>query len=149
MPGSNPINRRFLFVDDDPDDADMFCEALSKIGPTMECLTVQNGVGLFEFLAKDGAPDVIFLDINMPMMNGWECLKRLKMMDTFKNIPTIMYSTSSASRDVKLAYDLGAEVFLTKPENFKELAGILQVVATNSKESIPSQLSGFKSFKVN
>jgi CheY-like chemotaxis protein len=146
-----PLNRKFLLVDDDVDDAKIFCEALTRKVPDTECHTVESGLDLFERLAKPdlGRPDVIFLDINMPIMNGWDCLKKLKDDSAYRNIPTIMYSTSSAKKDVDMAYSLGAEVFLTKPEDFRELAKILEIVASSSGGSLLSRLKGFESVKVN
>src|ERR1700755_3350869 len=92
-----PLKRKFLLADDDADDADLFCEALTNVKPPVVCTTVENGFKLFETLAKTGndRPDVIFLDINMPIMDGWECLKRLNSDSHYKHIPAIMYSTSS------------------------------------------------------
>lgn len=117
----------------------------------MECHTAENGVELFEFLSKyyPDKPDVIFLDINMPIMNGWECLRKLKDNSVYKSIPIIMYSTSSARRDIDLAYKLGVQLFLTKPEDFRELSSILKIVATSSQDSFARELKGFKSVKMN
>jgi CheY-like chemotaxis protein len=146
-----PLNRKFLLADDDSDDAALFCEAVTRIGPVLQCVTVENGVELFELLSRHedtGEPDVIFLDINMPLMDGWDCLKKLKNSN-YRNIPTIMYSTSSAKRDIDMAYSLGAILFVTKPENFKELCNILQVVASSTRDSLVSRLSGFDSVKLN
>lgn len=85
----------------------------------------------------------------MPVMNGWECLKRLKGNSYYKGIPIIMYSTSGAKMDVDLAYDLGVDLFLTKPEDFGELSSILEIVATTSRDSLSRQLKGFKCVKMN
>lgn len=145
-----PLIRKFLLADDDTDDANLFCEAISQI-KSAECYTVENGMELFKLLTKHNVnnPDVIFLDINMPIMNGWECLKKLKDNTDYNSIPIIMYSTSSAKRDIDMAYSLGAQLFLTKPEDFGELSQILEVVATSSRDTLLSQLRGFKSVKVN
>jgi CheY-like chemotaxis protein len=147
----NLLNRKFLLADDDADDANLFCEALSGIASVMRCYTAENGVALFELLSSQypEVPDVIFLDINMPIMNGWECLKRLKSSTDYQSIPIFMYSTSSAKKDIDMAYGLGAMLFLTKPEDFRELAQILEVVATSSKDSLLRELKGFKSVKLN
>lgn len=128
----------------------MFCEAVAGIGPETECHTAENGIELFDLLSKHKAnrPDIIFLDINMPVMNGWECLQQLKNNTQYNSIPIIMYSTSSAKKDIDMAYDLGALLFVTKPEDFRELSSILHVVASNTKESLPSHLKGFRSVKV-
>lgn len=75
-----PVRTRFLIAYDDDDDASLFCEALCKIANAMTCYKVENGREVFEFLARPEIekPEVTFSDINMPIMNGWECLKRLK-----------------------------------------------------------------------
>ena len=82
-------------------------------------------------------------------MNGWECLRKLKESPGYQSIPIIMYSTSSAKKDIDMAYSLGALLFLTKPDNFKELSTILEIVATCSPESLLSRLREFQSVKVN
>jgi CheY-like chemotaxis protein len=138
-------------VDDDADDAEIFCHTLSRRVPGTECHSVENGLQLFDHLSNRPTekPDIIFLDINMPMMDGWECLKKLKESSSYKTIPTIMYSTSSAKRDIEMAYRLGAQLFVTKPEDITELAEILKIVASHSQESLRGHLWGFNSVKVN
>ena len=142
------VKTKFLLADDDLDDASLFCEALSDIDPALKCHTVENGRQVFEFLSHQiNRPDVIFLDINMPIMNGWDCLRKLKEDSGFKNIPTIMYSTSSAKKDIEMAYGLGAFAFLSKPEEFHELSNILKTVAITPQDSLIQHLSTFKSMK--
>lgn len=147
----NYLNRKFLLVDDDADDAILFCEALSLAIPDRECHTVGNGLELFKLLSDPitDKPDIIFLDINMPKMDGWECLRKLKATSDLQNIPTIMYSTSSAKQDIDMAYNLGAMLFVSKPEDFRELVTILGIVASNSQQSLLNHLKGFKSVKIN
>jgi CheY-like chemotaxis protein len=143
------LRTKFLLADDDTDDATLFCEALTMIAPVMECFTAESGRDLFALLAErhPEKPDIIFLDINIPVMNGWECLRKLKESEDYRDIPVIMYSTSAAKRDVQMAYSLGAMVFLTKPEDFSELCGILEVVATNALDSMMKNLRGFASVR--
>lgn len=137
-----------MLVDDDIDDADIFCEAIRHLN-WVECLTAENGLQLFSLLSEHSIhdSDVIFLDINMPLMDGWECLKKLKGSADYSNIPIIMYSTSSAKRDIDKAYSLGAQLFLTKPESFRDLSSILEIVANNPQESLVSQLKGFRNIQ--
>ena len=143
------MKTRFLIADDDTDDAGLFCEALHQVAPEkMHCLKVENGRQLFDLLSHESKlPDIIFLDINMPLMNGWECLKKLKAEIKYRNIPAVMYSTSSSRRDIDLAYELGASLFVTKPEDFDELCGILEIFAKNSEE-LPGSLKKFASVKI-
>jgi CheY-like chemotaxis protein len=144
------LKTRFLLADDDGDDAELFCEALIQIDAGIECRMVDNGKKLFELLLRpDGdLPDIIFLDINMPIVDGWECLKGLKENRSFSHIPVVMYSTSSAKKDVERAYNSGALVFLTKPEDFDELCEILKIVAVHPIDSILHPLSKFTSVKM-
>lgn len=134
-------------MDDDADDASIFCEALEKTGSNVEFLTAENGLKLFELLLKE-RPDVIFLDINMPKMGGWESLKSLKNNSSYSGIPVIMYSTSSAKKDIQRAYNLGALLFITKPEDFTELSKILEIVAAGLQEEQIRRLKEFTSIRV-
>ena len=145
-----PVNTRFLIVDDDTDDANLFCEALHEIAPMMICLKAENGRDVLAMLSqqKDPEPDIIFLDLNMPIMNGWECLHKLKDALSFRGIPIVIYSTSSAKRDVDLAYNLGAILYLTKPEDFRELRKILEIMASNPQEAWLEDLARFANVRV-
>ena len=110
-------------IDDDPDDAFFFSQALSELGLSTDFRYIGNGMEtLPELLKKDGYhPDVIFLDINMPLTDGWECLRDLKSLAEFRSIPIVMYSTSDIEREGSAAADVGAAAFMTKPTTFDEL----------------------------
>ena len=141
---------KFLLVDDDEDDAVLFCEEVTSLDPVMKCYKAENGQQVFDLLSRyrPEKPDVIFLDINMPVMDGWECLRRLKEDSDYRHIPVIMYSTSSARKDVEKAYNLGAFTFLTKPESMRELSKILHVVAKTPQQSLLNELQSFDSVKM-
>lgn len=135
-----------MLVDDDADDVASFCEALEGGSTSIEFQTAENGIGLFEILLTY-RPDVIFLDINMPIMGGWDCLRRLKSSLEYQRIPVIVFSTSSAKRDIDMAYSLGALLFVTKPEDFSELSDILRIVAKGLQDAEINSLKEFKSVK--
>ncbi|HEY6901475.1 MAG TPA: response regulator [Puia sp.] len=121
--------KRFLLIDDDSDDRELFTEALSLVEPGIICeMATDAEEGLARLRKSDEAPDLIFLDINLPAMNGWQFLSKLKTEDGLSHIPVIMYSTSSNARDRKTALELGALCFITKPDAFRSLKGILGVV---------------------
>jgi CheY-like chemotaxis protein len=145
-----PVHTKFLLADDDADDASLFCEALCRIASDIECYQVENGSEVLDFLSSEQnvQPDVIFLDINMPIMNGWDCLRKLQNDSKYRAIPTIVYSTSSTKKDVDTAYSLGASLFLTKPEDFNELCKIVEIVATNPHDRLVQQLQSFESVKM-
>jgi CheY-like chemotaxis protein len=123
----------FLLADDDRDDAELFGEALSSLEPPVHFRHVEDGKLVFEFLANENnpKPDLIFLDLNMPGMSGWQCLAKLKNDIYLQRIPVIMYSTSSHPRDKEIAIELGAIGFVTKPSDFKILRRVLQDIDTN------------------
>ena len=112
-----------MIVDDDEDDIDFFCEALAEIDASVQYLTASNGVDALNKLRSDEnvLPHVIFLDLNMPLMDGKQLLKELKSDYTLKDIPAIIYSTSSMPTDIEETKALGATHFLTKPSSFKKL----------------------------
>jgi CheY-like chemotaxis protein len=126
------MRKRFLLIDDDGDDRALFSEALALVDPVIICDEAVDGQDALARLQSASAdkPDMIFLDINLPIMNGWQFLTKLKSDETYRNIPVIMYSTSSNERDKHTAGRLGALCFITKPHAFKLLKNILGVVVT-------------------
>jgi CheY-like chemotaxis protein len=134
------MNSIFLLIDDDVDDSELFREALEETDRSVFLHCSENGEEALKLLKEIDKPSIIFLDINMPRMNGWECLKKLKSSAEYKDIPVIMYSTSSHQREVDIAIDLGALSFFTKPHSYLELKnmikGVLEKIETGTLESI-------------
>ena len=82
--------------------------------------------GLNYFLEKGSdLPDLIFLDINMPIMSGWQCLTEFKKAGHLKHIPVIMFTTSSQPKEKELAKELGAQDFIIKPSEYKALKQLI------------------------
>ena len=132
-----------MLADDDSDDADMFQEVLSEIDPAIIFHRSWNGFGVLETLEDKSLehPDIIFLDINMPGMDGWQCLSKLKNSPAYRDIPVIIYSTSSHLRDAEIALDLGALCFITKPSDFNTLKKILQIIVLNLNGNLSQAMS--------
>lgn len=104
-----------MIVDDDEDDRFFFRSAIRKNNPSFECIEAKNGDDALKQLGKTkNLPDFIFLDLNMPKMDGRQCLIELKKDKTLKEIPVIIYSTSEYNVDINLTKELGADYFLTK-----------------------------------
>ena len=124
------MNKRFLVIDDDSDDRELFSEALASVDPEIVCDQANDGAeALRRLTSQDGdKPDIVFLDINMPVMNGWQFLTRLKSEELYKNIPVIVYTTSSNLKDRQIADDLGALCFITKPHAYGRLKNLLGIV---------------------
>lgn len=119
-----------LFVDDDPDDYDIFCEALRTANSNIKCIHAPDGKAAIDLL-RDGIPklpDYIFLDVNMPIMGGKECLIRIKEIPKAKNIPVIMYSTTKNPKEIIEYKQLGAKEFVVKPGTFEMLVNTLKKI---------------------
>lgn len=129
-------------ADDDQDDAELFGEALTAIDPPVRFQHVSDGRAVFKFLNNDSdrKPDIIFLDLNMPEMSGWQCLAKLKNDISLREIPVIMYSTSTNPRDREIAGELGAVGFVTKPTDFKLLTKILTSLSQSTPENLKNAL---------
>lgn len=118
-----------LLVDDDPDDRLTFFEVLNMVAPTTKYLEAgdgREGLQLLDTLVE--MPDYVFLDLNMPTMNGRICLRFIKENPRTKDIPVIMYSTTISPKDRLLFQSINVQ-FLEKPDTYdvlkKELKKIL------------------------
>lgn len=113
-----------ILADDDFDDAELFGSVLSDVAPNITFVHVEDGRDLLR-LTETLLPDAVFLDINMPRVDGWQCLKQLRESMIGERIPIFMYSTSSHARDQQLCRELGATGFITKPSEIKVLQRVL------------------------
>jgi CheY-like chemotaxis protein len=108
--------KTIFLIDDDADDREIFAELIETDHPSIILQQAVNGAAAFEKLRSEDLtkPDLIFLDLNMPVMDGWTFLELIKKDTHLKNIPVIIYTTSSNETDKKFAKDNGAAHFLTK-----------------------------------
>ncbi|MDO6810954.1 response regulator [Zobellia galactanivorans] len=120
------------YADDDEDDRMFFAEAVQDIYPEVEMKLFSNGKLLLNHilsaLTTGIIPKIIFLDLNMPVMNGFECLVQLKKNDLLNKIPVIIYSTSSFEEDRRKTLDMGALYFLTKETSLNKMHSQLKEV---------------------
>lgn len=120
-------NQLLFLVDDDIDDHEIFKSALAKVDKHLALHTATNGYEALEALSTANTlPDYIFVDLNMPRMGGMQFLKEIKQTETLKDIPVIIYTTSSSPGDIAKTKELGAVTFVTKPSRFSELCSFLQ-----------------------
>lgn len=118
-----------FLIDDDTDDQEIFVLALEEVFTSYHCVTAKNGVEALEKLKSgDVKPDYIFLDLNMPRMNGKQCLAEIKKESALNSIPVIIYSTSSESQHKEQMITMGASAFVTKPPVIPELIASLKDV---------------------
>jgi len=135
-------NYTCFLIDDDADDREIFAMALEDADKSYNCVTAKNGVDALEKLNSNEkfVPDYIFLDLNMPMLSGKECLKELKKISRLSHVPVIIYSTSSHEKDIEETKQMGASYFLTKPSDIRVLTNILTRII--DKQESPYLLKG-------
>lgn len=126
------MNRqKVLIVDDDPDDRMTITDAIKACDATVECYELQNGNQVSEYLSQkftSGLPSFILLDLNMPGKDGKEVIRELKSDSRFISIPIIVLTTSSSSRERNESYNLGANCFITKPQDYSSFKNLLAAV---------------------
>ncbi len=132
---------KIYIADDDYDDRDFFMEALNSIPLNTKVSQFDNGVDLMDKLFTDVTlPHVIFLDLYMPIMDGFECLMDIRNFKKFNNIYIIAYSSIYRDREVNQLKLDGANQFLKKSSSFKELKELLlkslSLVSVNKKEEL-------------
>jgi CheY-like chemotaxis protein len=114
-------NMSIYLAEDDEDDAMLFKEAIAGMSSGVYLTILCNGDKLMKLLAvNEVLPDVIFLDLNMPLKDGFKCLEEIKEHTAWRNIRTVILSTTSDDRQVKKCYSLGADTFITKSPNYHE-----------------------------
>ncbi len=116
-----------LLADDDLDDCIMFEKALKELPINTNLKTVYDGDDLLKELSlkNNGLPDLIFLDLNMPRINGAECLHIIKTSEELKKIPVIIFSTSIHETLARKLIDKGAKECIQKPSSFRELKNVI------------------------
>ena len=122
------ISRSIFLVDDDADDQEIFIDALREVDANVHCHTSNDGIDALRKLAEGLQPDLIFLDLNMPRVNGKQVLKEMKSTEGVLHIPVIIYTTSNAREDIDTTLQLGASHYITKPSRFEELCNTLRDV---------------------
>jgi len=113
-----------LLIDDDHDDQLVFTIIIEKLNRSIRCVTADNALEGLQKLEADPIfiPDSIFLDLNMPGINGIDCLARIKANSRLANIPVVIYTTSSRQEDVLRAKRLGAAAYIVKSFDIPEIS---------------------------
>jgi CheY-like chemotaxis protein len=116
-----------LFIDDDSDDQEIFRFAVHNLGLPVTFVPASDGVEALRILNEDKnfVPDLIFLDLNMPMMNGKECLSELRKIQRLSTVPIVIFTTSSNDNDLKETQKLGATDFITKQASLEQLKSLI------------------------
>jgi CheY-like chemotaxis protein len=123
-----------LIAEDDDGHAELIVEGLRETGLKNQIIRFDNGSDIWDYLVdvhKEGGTEnnaeyLVMLDINMPLVDGTEVLRRIKNRDDMKNIPVIMLTTTDDPREIEKCYQLGCNVYITKPVEFIKFAETLQ-----------------------
>jgi CheY-like chemotaxis protein len=125
-----------LCIDNDPEDIEFFCDAVKKVDPRITCLSATAGQDALNLLSSihgsQQLPGYIFLDVNMPQMNGKDTLKAIRKNDRYNSVQIVMLSTGLSPRDYGEYKQLGADDFMSKANSFQDLCGNLEIILKKS-----------------
>lgn len=136
-----------ILAEDDIDDQILFEEAVTESEVPVLLKVLGDGEKLMCYLRNlsDTKPDVIFLDLNMPCLNGFECLDLIRNNEKLKEIPVVIFSTSVSKTDILNTYNKGANLYFPKPYSFQQLVESLTKLFKMEKEEI-QQRRGIETF---
>jgi len=124
-----PLINSVILADDDIDDIDIFKEAISSIDGNIKLEIVKNGRELMSLLSHM-LPDLLFLDLEMPQKNGLECLVEIRGDKKLKDIPTVVFSSTTRPSNIQTAYEMGGHLFLVKSPVYSELTTAIKAVVS-------------------
>lgn len=121
-----------ILADDDQDDRDFFSDAFAELKMQTKVSLFNDGQQLMDYLNHPNSilPQILFLDLNMPIKSGMECLKEIKQNSQFKDIAVAIYSTSASDEDIEDTFVKGANIYIKKPSSFDTLKKILSEIVT-------------------
>ena len=122
-----------LCIDDDQDDLELFQEAIRNVSPLHHCMVTRNGKEGMKLL-ETLTPDLIFLDINMPGLGGWDIVKMIRARRDLDDVPVYMLSTSQNVSELETFMRMGASKCLVKPSSFHELCEIFRTVISDKEK---------------
>lgn len=121
---------KIILAEDDKEDQELFIDALDETDVSSEVTTVENGQQLMDTL-KDKSkpdPDIIFIDVDMPVKGGKQALEEIKKDDELRDIPSVMLSTWSHPADIEDTFAKGADLYVQKPNSFAGFVLLLKKV---------------------
>lgn len=113
--------KKIIIAEDDEEDVDLFKDVLKDLAVDVHLQVAANGVELIKMLEDaEVFPELIFLDLNMPLKNGMLCLEEIRLNQHWKSVKVIILSTSSHQDQIKAAYDKGADYYMVKLSNYND-----------------------------
>jgi CheY-like chemotaxis protein len=143
MTQSLPPKSLVLYADDDPDDIELISEAFQAYSNDLELMTFSDGIELLKFIESidpfHASPCLFILDINMPRLNGKETLRRLRRLDSFADVPAVLFSTSSLPADAAFAKNFNAG-FVTKPLHTNQVHHIIDEIIQHCSDNVKKNI---------
>ena len=135
------MNTNLFLAEDDDEDIMFFTDIISDISPDIQITVAKNGIELMSLLkAEKLLPDFIFLDLNMPIKTGFECLKEIRSSEKWKAIKIVILTTSSQREQIKEVYKMGADLYLQKPNSYSTFRDTLSKCLQMDWESLKTIL---------
>lgn len=130
---SIPSYKHIMLADDDRDDIELFEFAVKECSVNIKVSTAEDGQMLIELLEKESVPDVIVLDLNMPGMSGYDCLRAIRKNKKYNDVPVIIFSTSSTEKDIDYCFSNGANYYIVKPSDFNDFRHLINDMCNGTK----------------
>jgi len=133
---AEPREVSILLVEDDPGHARLIEKNLRRSGITNRLVTAGDGQQALDYLHGEGdfagseaaSPLLVLLDLNLPVLNGYQVLQRMKADERLKRIPVIILTTTDDTREVERCYDLGCNVYITKPVDYHDFSDAIRKI---------------------
>lgn len=119
-----------LLVEDNPDDEQLILRALRQAGVTDTVEVTRNGREAIEYLLNSAPPRLILLDLKLPKLGGLEVLQAIRLDNQTRMIPVVVFTSSIEKTDVLTSYDLGANSYIRKPVDYRQLTEVVKLIVT-------------------
>jgi CheY-like chemotaxis protein len=119
-----------LYAEDDLDDCYFLKQAISALSLDIHLTLANDGEVLMAYLSgcAEDLPDVLFLDLNMPRKNGYECLSEIKNIKYYEDLPIVVLSTSNSRTTIDKIFEIGGHIFMSKPDDIGQLRQLIRNV---------------------
>jgi CheY-like chemotaxis protein len=120
-----------LYVEDNPNDADIFSRLMRKLDRPVSFTIIDNGVEALDYLTGQGdykqqtSPKLVLMDLNMPGMSGFDVIQQARQTESTRFVPIVAFSTSDSPTDIRAAYEAGINAYVVKPGGYQATATLL------------------------
>ncbi len=148
MESTLPVFENIWLADDDSDDRELFGDVLHQLLPLCKLTMFTDGEELMQQLNGNVKPDILFLDINMPLRDGLDCLLQIRANRCYRNLPVIIFSSTTREDQIENSYRYGANLFYTKPSSLAELIAGLSTIFKMKWKDPSARTSSFAEYQL-